>query len=214
MKISYRRRLPHLQPPEATFFLTYQLAGALPRQVLSKIQEEYEQKKFDLMDRFYGDQPTCITKLEHLQNEFAAKKDRYLDQVLYGPTWLLESEIAAVVQDSLHFLERQLRFWKLWAFTIMPNHVHLVCTLEPNAPPLHEVMRRHKGYTARQCNRLLGREGKFWQEETFDRLIRGWDDFHQKVYYVLDNPVKARLVDQWVKWSYIYCHSALYQEFC
>jgi len=37
---SYRRNLPHLQPAGATFFVTFRLAGSLPKSVVDQWQQE------------------------------------------------------------------------------------------------------------------------------------------------------------------------------
>jgi len=39
-KGEYKRHLPHLQPPGATFFITTRLAGSLPRSVLGRMARE------------------------------------------------------------------------------------------------------------------------------------------------------------------------------
>ena len=42
-KSSYRRNLPHIQPPGVTFFVTFHLAGSLPRTVLEQRRMEESQ---------------------------------------------------------------------------------------------------------------------------------------------------------------------------
>jgi len=37
---AYRRNLPHLPPPGATFFMTFRLAGALPQNVVRQWKRE------------------------------------------------------------------------------------------------------------------------------------------------------------------------------
>lgn len=39
-KFSYRRRLPHIQPEGATFFVTSRLAGSLPDDIVEKLHRE------------------------------------------------------------------------------------------------------------------------------------------------------------------------------
>jgi putative transposase len=39
----YRRRLPHIQPEGATFFVTFRLAGSLPDEAIKRLLEEREQ---------------------------------------------------------------------------------------------------------------------------------------------------------------------------
>ena len=36
----YRRNLPHIQPPGATFFVTFHLAGSLPQSILKQWRSE------------------------------------------------------------------------------------------------------------------------------------------------------------------------------
>ena len=39
-KSFYRRNLPHIQTPGATFFVTFQLAGSIPQHVLTQWRTE------------------------------------------------------------------------------------------------------------------------------------------------------------------------------
>jgi hypothetical protein len=51
-----------------------------------------------------------------------------------------------------------------------------------------------KGATARQANLALGRTGQpFWQEESYDRLVRNGEEFRRIQRYIEYNPVKACL---------------------
>jgi hypothetical protein len=46
---------------------------------------------------------------------------------------------------------------------------------------------------------------KFWQAESFDRIVRDRTDMAEKIKYTLNNPVKAGLVDDWKKWEWSFC---------
>jgi hypothetical protein len=50
----------------------------------------------------------------------------------------------------------------------------------------------------------LGRQGAFWQDESYDRVIRDSEEFDRVISYVLENPVKAGLVSEWGKWPWSY----------
>ena len=77
------------------------------------------------------------------------------------------------------------------AWVIMPNHVHLLFTPRSDTSLL---MRRLKGYSARQANQALGRTGQpFWQDESYDRLVWNGEEFRRIESYILTNPVKAGL---------------------
>ncbi len=62
-----------------------------------------------------------------------------------------------------------------------------------------------KGSTARECNKLLKRTGAFWQHESYDHVVRNEDELRRIVEYVLNNPVKAGLVEVEEDWMWSYC---------
>ena len=63
-------------------------------------------------------------------------------------------------------------------------------------PGLSRIMHSLKGSSARQCNLILSRRGQFWEHESFDHVIRE-GKFYQTIRYVLNNPVKADLAENW-----------------
>jgi len=93
-----------------------------------------------------------------------------------------------------------LHFYKLQAFVVMPNHVHVL--LEPKVP-LAKITRGIKGVSARLANSILGRTGKpFWQDESFDRWLRDEVDFTKTLRYIENNPVQAGLVRNSHDWRW------------
>lgn len=62
-----------------------------------------------------------------------------------------------------------------------------------------------KRYTAMECNKVLQREGAFWQSESYDRIIRNEQELDRTITYVMNNPVKAGLVKKMKDWEYSYC---------
>ncbi|MGA9119769.1 MAG: hypothetical protein WB699_10425, partial [Bacteroidota bacterium] len=59
-------------------------------------------------------------------------------------------------------------------------------------------------YTARRANKLLSRQGAFWQDESYDHLIRAGEELERTMWYVVNNPVKAKLAKEWQDWKYTY----------
>jgi REP element-mobilizing transposase RayT len=86
----------------------------------------------------------------------------------------------------------------LHAVVVMPTHAHLLFTPLRNAEgwlvSLPEAMRLIKGRSAHFINRLLERHGPVWQEESFDHVLRSNESLVEKVNYICQNPVRARLV--------------------
>ena len=178
-KYYYKRKLPHWQPPESEFFITYRLAGSLP---VSRIQ---------MLKKKYKDQS---------EEAYFGEFDRELEKNLNEPHWLKNEQVAKTVLDSLLFNHN--KHYDLSCACIMSNHVHAVLRTLKDSPPLNVIMQNHKKFTAVHCNRILKRTGQFWEEESFDRLIRNERHFHNSINYCLMNPVKAGLVMKWSDWKW------------
>jgi len=128
-----------------------------------------------------------------------AKWDQHLDTSRNGPMWLEQPEIAEMI--SIELKNNDGNLYILEAFSIMPNHVHLVITpLSHNDEyyQLAQIMRLIKGRTARQANLLLGRQGEFWQHESYDHVVRDVKELERIIFYVVDNPLRAGLPARWV----------------
>jgi hypothetical protein len=51
-----------------------------------------------------------------------------------------------------------------------------------------------KGYSARVCNALLGRTGQaFWMEDSYNRIVRDYDELRAFREYIRRNPMEAKL---------------------
>ena len=221
----YRRNLPHIQPPGATFFVTFHLAGSLPRAVLQqwkteKCQLEAENLhllKSQNVSHVEADEDiTFEQKQEHREwkRQWFRKFEKTLDDAQGGPLWLKNEQIAKEVAESLHY--RDGKVYRLDAYCIMANHVHVVLAplaIQPSEEAqtnslryntLSSIMQSLKGYTARKANRLLGRSGAFWHHESYDHSVRDTSEWQRVVTYVLNNPVKAGLIKDWQKWRWSY----------
>jgi len=171
----YRRRLPHWHPDitEETFlFVTWRLAGTLPRSQPKQLAGE----------------SACPTV--SAGRAFLAL-DREMDKAAFGPVWLRDARVASVVADALLRGDSGRHFYRLRAWVIMPNHVHVV--LRPKTV-LPVITRWLKGSTARQANLILGRTGEaFWQNESFDHRVRDEEELERIIRYAERNPVSAGL---------------------
>ncbi len=91
----------------------------------------------------------------------------------------------------------------------MPNHVHMMMTLLPDAPVLFKVMQDLKKFTGLHCNRYLGREGQFWEEDSYDHIVRSEKEFYRILNYILRNPIKAKFVKEWQHWPFSFAKPEL-----
>ncbi len=126
--------------------------------------------------------------------------DRELDKARCGPTWLKDDRLAKVVVDSLNYGSERLRLYRLSAYVVMSNHVHILIWPQALLPRITKAI---KGFTAYEANRILGRTGKkFWQDESFDHSVRTEEEFYRIAKYIERNPVKAALVKTAEEWPW------------
>ena len=93
----------------------------------------------------------------------------------------------------------------IYVFCIMPDHVHLVAN--PSHKGLPHAIRMIKGRVSTWW-RTNGDGRQLWQPGYFDHRIRSAEGFHEKCQYVLDNPMRAGLVNHYLDypWSGILTH--------
>jgi len=123
--------------------------------------------------------------------------ERFLDSGA-GACHLQNFAIAEDVANALrHFDEKR---YRLFAWCVMPNHVHVVARLFPETT-LATVLHSWKSFSSKHANQILGAHGIFWQREYYDHLIRDEEEFERAIRYVAENPAKAKLKD-W-KWVWV-----------
>jgi REP element-mobilizing transposase RayT len=164
----YERRLPHWDTVDQPLFVTFRLQGSLPA------------NRIFLPDG-----------LAQSGKAFVAM-DRLLDRSDRGPLHLRRSEIASLVVDALKAGDQRFHRYHLHAFVVMPNHIHLLVTPSVVASRWLAPL---KGFTAFCANQVLGSRGQaFWQDESYDRLVRSGAEFDRIQTYIEENPVTAGLV--------------------
>ncbi|MBN1398694.1 MAG: transposase [Bacteroidetes bacterium] len=200
----YRRRLPHIQPQNAAFFITFRLANSLPiNAVLELIMEQQ-----NMENRIIKANNIQLKRklLEEKQRKYFGHFDEYLERIKKNPKWLVKAEIAEMVGDSIKFYDG--KTYTIIAFCIMPNHVHLI--IENCKMQLFKVMQKIKSYTAIKANRILNCNGQFWHHESYDRVIRDRSEYDNFIWYVMQNPVKAGLCNNWKNWRWSYLKTEYY----
>ena len=159
-----RGYLPHLKAAGGQYFVTFRLADSLPAGAIEQLEAIPEKQR-------------------------SKKVQEHLDAG-HGECWLDKTEVGELVRQTL--LKFHGTRYHLHAWVIMPNHVHLL--IEPvGEHALSDILQGIKSVSAHEANNLLGREGEFWQSESFDHLIRGDSDRERCVEYIAQNPVKAGL---------------------
>lgn len=164
--ITRRRRLPHIDAIGQPVFVTFRLHGSLP-----------PGRAFPAPNLTSG--------------EAFLAMDRLLDQARSGPMFLKQPTIAELVVKSID-CGAELEHYEIHAWVIMPNHVHLLLT---PCVSLSKLLGSLKSTTAKRANLLLCQTSHpFWQDESYDHLVRNDDEFRRVQRYIENNPVRAGLV--------------------
>jgi len=117
----------------------------------------------------------------------------------FGARLLKHDEAAGAVQQALlHFDGAR---YRLLAWCVMPNHVHVIIG-QIEAWPLAPVLHSWKSFTAKQINRIHARNGAVWQREYYDRFMRDDRQLATAVAYVEHNPVAAGYVKKASDWPW------------
>lgn len=200
MGVFYRRRLPHWQPDGQIFFVTFRLYGSLPRDSIEQLRAERKR----LQQQPSPSNETARDRALRESKRLFALADQALAREAANPKaktpkWLSDSRVASIVREAIH--HRSGKVYELHRYVIMPNHVHLVIEPLPleNADDdatqwtLAAILGSLKRHTARQANRILGRAGAFWQDESYDHWVRDPAEYGRIVEYIDRNPVEAGL---------------------
>jgi putative transposase len=166
-----RGYLPHFDSQDVVQFVTFRLADSLPQEAVLNLRG--------------------AARPESLREEL-------LDRG-WGACWLKSDSVARIVEDAFLFFDGER--YRLHAWTIMPNHVHVLFTVLPGKS-LSAIVSSWKRFTARKANSEIGRTGAFWQDDYWDRFIRNDEHFAATASYIDLNPVKAGLVEQTGLWPW------------
>jgi len=108
-----------------------------------------------------------------------------------GECLMAQEGVAAIMRECL--LRGHGTRYDLFAWVVMPNHVHALVLPYPGVL-LSKIVQTWKGYGAHAINQHLGRTGKLWQRDYYDRYMRSDRHFRASIEYIEMNPVKAGLV--------------------
>ncbi len=137
-KQTYRRRLPHIQPPGATFFMTFRLADSIPRKVWKELRQRWEIIQAESMEALDDEQSLVLERERAWFREF----EEQLDNARYGPLWLKDDRLAALVAKQLHHFHGDR--YRLDAYCVMANHVHVVLLPLPTTEAGKEACLNHR----------------------------------------------------------------------
>jgi len=118
------------------------------------------------------------------------------------PDWARDIVLGCCIHDH----EKR---YRLRVAVVMPDHVHMILTplsddSQRSVTSLVEIMKALKGSSAHAINHRSGSHSAIWQEESFDRVVRSSENLDAKVAYILSNPVRKGLVNDWREYRWLW----------
>ncbi len=182
-----RGYFPHFDGEGVTQHVCFHLFDSLPQALLPRWREKLR-----------GARMSGAIDATEASREWRRRIHDALDRG-YGSCFLRDTRTARIIENAL------LRFdgerYALHSWCVMPNHVHTLFT-PLNEFKMSNVVHSWKSFTAHECNKVLGRTGKFWEREPFDRYIRNQRHFQNAMAYIENNPVKAGLCREAKDWRW------------
>jgi putative transposase len=111
--------------------------------------------------------------------------------------------LRTLVIAALEQARRRFCFW-VYGFVVMPEHVHLLLS-EPERGLLANAIQSLKISVAKRsapARELDGEHTPLWYKRYYDRNIRSYTDFLEKLRYIHRNPVKRGLVERPEDWKW------------
>ena len=128
-----------------------------------------------------------------------------LDTELHRQVDLTNPVYAEIITEAL-FHQRDRNGCRLFAFVVMPDHVHWLFAL-PEQETLTDTVKRMSSWSALQINRRLGRKGALWQDGYYDHLVREDETLSGLIRYIEANPVRKGLCAFSTDWLWSSAHS-------
>lgn len=203
---SLPRQIKHRPIGLVPVHITTRLKDSIPRKELDRLFAKRE-SLFAAAEKEIGALPDEVfevvagRKLQQVAEDFELLFDTALHEKSNGPYHLSHPAIRQIVLDSWQWIAENYSVY-IYAICVMSNHVHvLVRGLEaqPEVDPAL-MMKAQKGFTSRACSKILGMKGgAFWEPGYYDRDVRD-GTFTRVMWYILNNPVAAGLVEHWTDW--------------
>lgn len=190
----HRRNLPHWGQTGVVSFITFRLADSIPKKALQEWEAEQRIWLSHRLSSPSGRLNEILGQLsEDDRREYLRKFGKRFHELLdsgHGSCVLRQPTCSALVERALlHFDGDR---YLLGNYVVMPNHIHLLLLPSPD----HEVpsiVGSWKKFSAREINKLTGKQGHLWQVESFDHLVRSAGSLEGFRRYIRENPEKASL---------------------
>ncbi|MCA9154834.1 MAG: transposase [Planctomycetales bacterium] len=207
----YYRNLPHWRQPGATYFVTFRQADSIPKAVIAEWQDIRDRwlKAHQLNPQWLQSNPERLAAelrkiAPAVRMAFEREQARLLHEELdrsHGSCVLrLAYPQHELAKSLMHFDGNRLA---VGDWILMPNHVHAI--VQPFGEyELEDILGSIKQWSSRLIREWLKRQPadiqpqgpdysreRFWQQESYDRIIRDMEELVRFRKYIADNAKMA-----------------------
>lgn len=97
------------------------------------------------------------------------------------------SEIGALVEAKVLQISTNYLNVSLDGYVIMPNHIHMILTLESSSISISRIIKQLKGVITKELGFSI------WQKSFHDHVIRNYEDYLRLYEYIENNPAQWAL---------------------
>ncbi len=147
--------------------------------------------------------PFSPRRLQPLPPEIYREEGRRFfltSRALAGATPFTSPDRCRIVLEVLETQACALEFW-VGAYCLMPDHLHFLCGPGAAGHSVWDLLRRVHGASTNALWKT-GWEGRMWQPHGFDVLLESEEAVLEAGEYVLNNPVRAGLVEAAEEWPW------------
>jgi len=191
-----KRGIPHGFLCETPIHLIYRLEDCAPVHLLKELKDDLLHQIKGL--RAFG------RDIQALLEEHSKIYDNLLDAQDQRKFILNRDELGQIVLQSWLHLSAQKEI-TLYAVVVMGNHVHVLLRGFLNQKPkqIGKLIQRHKSFTTKAIRAIDNSIEKVWDYNFYDRYVRE-GTFWRVLDYIVQNPVKAGMVERWDEWPLTY----------
>lgn len=135
--------------------------------------------------------------IRHASSENIIANDRtfFVTSSVAGKRNLLQSDRSAQLFMRVLYEYRAQRKFRLHEFVVMPDHFHLLITID-SCITVERAVQFVKGGFAFRAGKEFGVRAPFWQKGFHDARVRNSLQYEQSREYIHENPVRRGLVDE------------------
>lgn len=142
-----------------------------------------------------------------MEKKHRLEKEFYLEEIAVAFTCCIFDKRnlfkePGVVKRFEEILLQELTVFNLgsYVYIFMSNHLHLVTYGKVSSSNPLLFMKSFKQKTGYWISKNLSQYR--WQKDFYDHIIRNDEDIRNQVYYILNNPVRAGIVNHWKEYPH------------